>query len=132
MLLPGLPLQHWNVRALEAIGIKLGRFIMVDEHSLSESDKRMAKVLLEVNIHYGLLEALDIEWRGHYLRQRLEYFGIAFRYIVCRRTRNLRRDCQGSMEEDVSKDSLLWKASDPTSLGVNFFGLGSLSCDRGS
>jgi hypothetical protein len=34
ILLPGLPLQLWNVKALEVIGNELGRFTKVDELAL--------------------------------------------------------------------------------------------------
>jgi hypothetical protein len=36
----------------------------VHEQALGVSDKRMAKVLVEVDVLAGLLESLDIEWRG--------------------------------------------------------------------
>jgi hypothetical protein len=48
------------VKELEAIGNVLGRFIKVDELSLNAYDKRMGKVLVELDIHYGLLESLEI------------------------------------------------------------------------
>lgn len=44
VLLPGLTLQLWNVKALETIGNELGWFIKVDEHSLKALDKRMGKL----------------------------------------------------------------------------------------
>jgi hypothetical protein len=76
----------WNFKVLEAIGNELGRFINVDELSLQSSDKGMAKVLVEVDIHAGLLETLEIIWRGHILVQRLDYLGIPFRCTLYRRT----------------------------------------------
>jgi hypothetical protein len=91
VLLPGLPLQLWNTKALEAIGNTLGHFIKVDEEAIQSLDKRMEKVLVEVDIHAGLLETLEIEWRGHLLVQRLDYLGIPFRCSLCRRTRHLRK-----------------------------------------
>jgi hypothetical protein len=39
VLLPGLTLQLWNAKALEAIRNELGRFIKVDEPSLMAPDK---------------------------------------------------------------------------------------------
>jgi hypothetical protein len=47
----GLPLQLWNAKALEVIGNALGHFIKVDEQALLYADKRMDKVLVEVDIH---------------------------------------------------------------------------------
>jgi hypothetical protein len=35
VLLPSLPLQLWNQKALEAVGNSIGRFISVDSASLS-------------------------------------------------------------------------------------------------
>jgi hypothetical protein len=94
VLLPGLTLQLWNAKALEAIGNELGRFIKVDEIYLQSPDKIMAKVLVEVDLHPGLLEILEIDWRGLILVQILDYLGIPFRCTLCWRTGHLRRDCQ--------------------------------------
>jgi hypothetical protein len=109
VLLPGLPLQLWNVKALEVIGNALGHFIKVDNQALLSSDKRMAKVLVEVYIHAGLLETLEIEWRGHLFVQRLDYLGLPFRCSLCRQTGHLRKDCTciygALVEEDSSKDT---------------------------
>jgi hypothetical protein len=45
------------------IGNLLGRFLKVDEVGLLSTDKRMVRVLVELDIHSGLLEMLDLEWR---------------------------------------------------------------------
>jgi len=66
---------------------------MVDMLSLAGSDRRMAKVLVEIDIHAGLPEFLEIEWRGHLIAQCLDYLGIPFRCSYCRSTRHLRSDC---------------------------------------
>jgi hypothetical protein len=69
----------------------------------------MEKVLVEVDIHAGLLETLEIEWRGLLLVQRLDYLGIPFRCTLCRRTGHLRKDCHqvygATVEEDSSEDN---------------------------
>jgi hypothetical protein len=70
----------------------------------------MGKLLVEIDIHSGLLESLEIDWRGHTMSQRLDYLGISFRCSFCRRTGHLRRDCQGSVEEEESEDSMLRKS----------------------
>jgi hypothetical protein len=44
-----LPLYLWNVKALEAIGNVLGKFIKVDEEALQAADKKMCKVLVEID-----------------------------------------------------------------------------------
>jgi hypothetical protein len=93
VLLPGLPLNLWNKPALRAIGNLLGRFLKVDEKCLSSQDKRMARVLVEIDIHAGLMESLELEWRGQIMIQRLDYLGIPFRCSHCRQTGHLRNDC---------------------------------------
>lgn len=102
VLLPGLSLHLWNVKALEAIGNALGKFIKVDEEALLAVDKKMCKVLVEIDIHAGLLESLEIVWRGHHWPQPLDYLGISFRCSQCRKIGHLRRDCQGFSEAKVS------------------------------
>jgi hypothetical protein len=84
ILLPGLPLHFWNYRALQAIGNELGRFIKVDEKVLNSSDRCMAKILVEVDIHGGLLETIEIDWHVFIYKQRLDYLGVLFRCSFCR------------------------------------------------
>jgi len=42
----------------------LGRFIAVDEVALTALDKRICKVLVEIDIHAGLPKTIELEWRG--------------------------------------------------------------------
>jgi hypothetical protein len=93
VLLPGLPLQLWNQQALELIGSSLGRFLTVDTASMESNERKMAKIMVELDIHAGLPEVLNIDWRGHLFAQRLDYLGIPFRCSFCRRTGHLRREC---------------------------------------
>jgi hypothetical protein len=86
VLLPGLPLHLWNQKALEAIANTLGHYICVDHLSLTTSVKKVARVMVEIDIHDGLLECLDIDWRGKIYRQRLDYLGIPFRCAICKKT----------------------------------------------
>jgi hypothetical protein len=51
-----------------AIGNSLGHFIYVDSKILIGPDKKLARILVEIDIHEGLLETLDIYWRGHLTR----------------------------------------------------------------
>jgi len=62
VLLPSLPLQLWNHKALEAIGSVLGCFIKIDEEAMLLSDRRMEKILEEIDVNGGLLDTLEIEW----------------------------------------------------------------------
>jgi len=43
------------------IGNSIGHFIGVDEQALGAPDRNLGRVLVEVEIHSGLLETLDIQ-----------------------------------------------------------------------
>jgi hypothetical protein len=53
----------------------------------------MARVLVELDLHAGLMESLELEWCGQVMVQRLDYQGLPFRCNSCRRTGHLRNDC---------------------------------------
>jgi hypothetical protein len=74
---------------------------------------------VEIDIHLGLLESLEIYWRGHTVTQRLDYLGIPFRCSICRRTGHLRRDCTGELEAEESEASYLRKISQEDSPDVD-------------
>jgi len=107
VLLPGLPLHLWNEKSLEAIGNALDRVIKFEKQALVTSDKKLAKVLVEIDIHSRLLESLDIVWRGHCICQKLDYLGIPFRCSFCRQTGHLRKHCPSFVEEEQLKDTML-------------------------
>jgi len=84
VVLPELPLHLWNDKSLMAIGNSLGRFISVDSKTIIGPNKKLTRILVEIDIHEGLSESLDIDWRGHITRQKLDYLAIPFRCTHCR------------------------------------------------
>jgi len=64
VLLPGLPLFLWNEAALKAIGDTLECFIALDTKLLNSSQRKMGRVLVEIDIYNGFPETIEIEWRG--------------------------------------------------------------------
>jgi len=100
-------LHLWNEKVLEAIGNNLSCFICVDTQSLTGPNKKLAKVLVEIDIHGGFLEFIDIDWRGKHFRQSLDYLGIPFRCTLCRRTGYLRNACSGLFIEEQAEETLL-------------------------
>jgi hypothetical protein len=64
-------------------------FLFVEDSVLKGVDRRMGKILVELDVHNGLLEALDIEWRGNIYSQKLDYLGLPFHCTFCRRTGHL-------------------------------------------
>jgi hypothetical protein len=107
VLLSGLSLHFWHEKSLEAIGNILGKFICADLRALKANDRRICRVLVEIDIHSGLLESLEISWHGHHFFQPLDYLGIPFRCSNCQKMGHLWRDCLGTLVEEVLKGTLL-------------------------
>jgi hypothetical protein len=76
-----------------AIGNVLGRFIKIDEDTLHSRDRRMEKILVEVDIHGGCWKLWILSGATWFFAQRLDYLGISFRCSRCRQTDHLRKDC---------------------------------------
>jgi hypothetical protein len=121
VLLPSLPLNIWSVKALTTIGNALSRFISVDEQSLGAPDRKLGRILVEIDIHLGLLETLDIQWRDQLFSQRMDYLGLPFRCTYCRKTGHLRSSCQGTVEEEEEENSRLRKMPRCDSPGMDSF-----------
>ena len=98
-------MQLWNEGALKALGNSLGTYIMVDKQTLSASSRKIGKILVEMDIHSGLPEVIEIEWRGRRVLQKLDYLGIPFRGSLYHSTGHLQRDCSRCAEEEVSEDT---------------------------
>jgi hypothetical protein len=64
VLLPGLSLHLWNEGAFKALGNALGQFISLDSSSFTSPSRKFGRVLVEIDIHEGLPELLDIDWCG--------------------------------------------------------------------
>jgi hypothetical protein len=62
---------------------------------------------VEMDVHGGLPELLEIDWRGRRIVQRLDYLKIPFRCSICHNTRHLRSTCMGRGEDEVSEDTTL-------------------------
>jgi hypothetical protein len=107
VLLPGLPLYLWNEGALRAIGDNLGKFISLESKCFTNPERKLGSILVEMDIHCGLPESIDIEWRGRRVVQQLDYLGIPFRCNACRQMGHLRRDCTGKEVEEVSENTEL-------------------------
>jgi hypothetical protein len=93
---------------------------------------------VEIDIHAGLPEAVELEWRGLIQTQTLDFLGVPFRCTRCRQTGHLHRDCQGTYPDDSSSESSLLRqpaSSDPPEVSssgwnVHFHGDASPEADR--
>ena len=76
---------------MEGIGNTIGRFVAVEDDFLHTYDKRMAKILVEMDLTSGLpaeIEILCLEW---IIQQQLDYLNVPFRCSRCRAIGHLRR-----------------------------------------
>jgi hypothetical protein len=45
---------------------------MIDKENLSAATRKVGRVLVEMDVHLGLSESLEIDWRGRRFLQRLD------------------------------------------------------------
>jgi len=93
VLLPSLPFPLWNLNILEGITNTIGRFVAVDEDFHLSFDKRMAQVLVELDVSLGLPDEVEILCKERLLVQKLDYLHVPFRCSRCHDTGHLRRTC---------------------------------------
>jgi hypothetical protein len=131
VLLPGLPMYLWNEGALTSIGNSQGNFIIVYLKNLDLAQRKVAKVLVEMDVHLGLPEILEVEWRGCFHKQKLDYLGLPFRCSFCRSLSHLRRDCKGLKEEEEFSEEQYFPSYLPdSSLDIGFYGAEGSRADR--
>lgn len=84
-------------------------------------DKRMAKMLVEMDILVGLLSEVEILCHERLFLRRLDYLNIPFRCSRCREVGHLQRECpvlcQGATSPCTHPSPLL-RQSSPPPLGV--------------
>ena len=91
VLLPGLPFPLWSRSLLEGVGNTIGRFVAVEEDFMHSFDKRMEKILVEMDISVGLPVEVEIPCHEHLFVQRLDYLNIPFRCSRFREFGHLRK-----------------------------------------
>lgn len=77
-LLRGFPLPLWSMRDLEEVGKMLRKVVYIDEVSLENMDKRLAHVLVEVNVSKSLIPKLEAEWWGKTFIRKVDYWKNTF------------------------------------------------------
>jgi hypothetical protein len=99
VLLPGCPLALWSLDVFKLIGNTLGKFLQVDLKQFGVFDRRMGKLMVEVDTFAGLPEEIEINWQGTKIQQRLDYAGVPFRCSCCKKTRHLRFQCREEVDQ---------------------------------
>ena len=78
VLLPSLPFPLWNLNILKGIANTIGRFVAVGEDFHLSFDKRMSRVLVELDISHGLPAEMEILCKERLLVQKLDYLHVSF------------------------------------------------------
>jgi hypothetical protein len=63
-LLPNLPLHFWLWEVFIYVANSIGLFIQLEDRIFIDPDKRMPRVLVELEVDDGLPTELDIRWEG--------------------------------------------------------------------
>jgi hypothetical protein len=60
--LPALPLQFWTLDYFKAIGNFLGEFLEADLSFEETKQRKVARILVNLNVREGLGEEIDLSW----------------------------------------------------------------------
>ena len=74
VLLPHLPFPLWNKNVLEGIANTIGRFVAVETDFLLAFDKRVARILVEMDVSLGLPADVEVLYGERLFIQKLDYF----------------------------------------------------------
>lgn len=113
VLLPQLPFPLWSKSILEGIGNTIGRFVAVEDDFLQVYDKRMARILVELDISRGLPAEVELLCEERLLIQRLDYLYVPFRCSICRSIGHLRHSCPSRFAGGDLSDASLDKIGSP-------------------
>ena len=73
-LMPRFTLQCWSFRVVMMVANSIGHFILVEEaETLVVADKRLPRVLVEVDISERILVEVEVIWNEGYFTQKLDY-----------------------------------------------------------
>ena len=80
--LPSLPMEFWSVQAIIVNGDLLGKIILVDDCLMSDH-RSVARVLIDLDVHGGLYESLDLVIGDNVYSHLLDYQHMPFRCTRC-------------------------------------------------
>lgn len=92
--LPALPFQYWNEKYFRIIGNKLGEFLEADNSYLETRQRKVARILVNINVREGLGEELDLVLGPFCHSQKLDYENVPFRCRRCHKYGHLVVGCK--------------------------------------
>ena len=91
--LPALPLHFWGPVHFRRIGDILGTYLDADFSYLETHEKKMARIMVNINIREGLAETINLDWGPTVISQILDYENIPFRCRRCHKYGHPASDC---------------------------------------
>jgi hypothetical protein len=91
--LPALPLQFWSLDYFKAIGNFLGDFLEADLSFEETKQRKIARILVNLNVREGLGEEIDLSWGNYTHTQLLDYENVPFRCRRCHQYGHLVATC---------------------------------------
>jgi hypothetical protein len=76
-------MKMWSTKVLKISGNGIGKFLDLEENFSTNVDKRVVRILVEIDLCEGLLEEFEISWGKWNFTQDLDYWDIPFRYMSC-------------------------------------------------
>ena len=92
--LPALPHHYWEEKYFKSIGNKIGEFLEADNSYLDTRQRKMARILVNINVREGLGEEVDLVLGPFHHTQKLDYENIPFRCRRCHEYEHLVEDCK--------------------------------------
>ena len=81
--MPALPLHFWDFFHFRRIGYILGTFLEADLSFLETHEKKVAHILVNIDIREGLAESINMDWGPEIIPQTLDYENVPFRCKRC-------------------------------------------------
>ena len=91
--LPDLPRQYWFKENFTCIGNILRSFLEADMSFKVTKLRRVARILVNINVREGLYEEIHLSWGYTFFKQRLDYENIPFRCRHCHEHGHFSRNC---------------------------------------
>jgi hypothetical protein len=91
--LPALPLHFWSLEHFKAIGNFLGDFLEADMTFEETKQRKVARILVNLNVREGLGEEVDLRWGSYTHTQSLDYENVPFRCRRCHQYGHLVMNC---------------------------------------
>jgi len=92
--MPAFPLQFWKEKYFRSVGNRLGEFLEADESFLETKQKRIARILVNINVREGLGDEIELVLGSYRHIQKLDYENIPFRCRRCHEYGHLVADCK--------------------------------------